>query len=302
MSSFFMFVIIISAKVIIQNIELNRNLSDYTSIEHSKNEKDDCITEIYYKEKLAIKRVCGSNSNKKCGRNVERELNMLADLSHPNIIKINSYDKFINNTITCFYMEMPYYEMDFLTRAEELRNSYINQQFEEELETVFQKMSKDILNALNYLHKQGKAHFDIKPENIVYSRNEDKYLLIDFDKSTKAKTKYGLHGTLQYFSPEMRSQTLYSPRKSDLFSFGATLVRCVGSFVAIPDLDQKKIVPCEHPFFNESHTPFTDEFMKFIAEFIKCDPNDRMTAQQALEHPFITGEPFAQSEKRQRIS
>eukprot|EP00834_Sanchytrium_tribonematis_P008122 NODE_866_length_3409_cov_0.418731.p2 type:complete len:313 gc:universal NODE_866_length_3409_cov_0.418731:3140-2202(-) len=280
----------------------------YSLIPEFNGYKKGCQTFIYKseEEQKALKRVC-STLNHECLRGVQQEIHYLTTLKHENIVSgtyLGVSSKPHYNEM-CYYFEMPFYNKDLFTIFDEFysapnrrENSLIFK-----FENVIKKMSRDILKALGYLHDKQVAHLDLKPENIVYSEKTDTYLLIDFDLSKSNTDARGPVGTPKYTSFEMylrenvelesggwkRDYLPYDPMKSDLFSFGALIaIYVMFLFTSVNyDFNADQQVDCEHSFFNQAHTPFTHEFMNFIARFIKCDPNKRMTAQQALEHSFL---------------
>ena len=76
------------------------------------------------------------------------------------------------------------------------------------------------LKALDYLHRQGVFHCDLKPQNILVTR-DGKVKLIDFDLATRGGSVLG--GTPSYFAPELLANlNSAAGASSDLFSLGAT--------------------------------------------------------------------------------
>jgi len=67
-------------------------------------------------------------------------------------------------------------------------------------------------NALTLLHDIGMVHFDIKPANMVYDKNNDILKIIDMESAYGAITKKDVTRTIQTLSREIRSTTFeYSP-------------------------------------------------------------------------------------------
>ena len=87
-------------------------------------------------------------------------------------------------------------------------------------------IGKQILLAIKYLHSQNVVHHDIKPDNIVFSKNLEKIKLIDFGLATKSfnytrkVTRIG--GNLRYICPEQIKNII--TKKSDIWSFGCLLL------------------------------------------------------------------------------
>ena len=69
------------------------------------------------------------------------------------------------------------------------------------------KILKDIGCELQKIHKNSGVHCDIKPENIMYNKNKNKWTLIDFDCCTCNNSETILNvivGTLGYMAPQWR--------------------------------------------------------------------------------------------------
>jgi serine/threonine protein kinase len=87
-----------------------------------------------------------------------------------------------------------------------------------------------MLEGLMQLHlKEGLAHRDIKPDNIVI-KDDLTLAYIDFAQATPANlTSHQVCGTEQYWPPEVRlasrfgEKSPYIPEKVDTFTFGMTL-------------------------------------------------------------------------------
>lgn len=92
------------------------------------------------------------------------------------------------------------------------------------------KLAKEMALAINELWKHHKIHRDIKPKNIMYDMQSNRYVLLDlgmvFDSTEETLTKYGiLPGTMGYFSPEQfdLSNKRDLDFRSDLFCLGIVL-------------------------------------------------------------------------------
>lgn len=106
-------------------------------------------------------------------------------------------------------------------------------------ETRAKRYIAQLLSALDYLHTEGCTHNDIKPSNILLSKN-DKAVLCDFGfaqrysfephtdtNSNTGKIKQPFMSTLswgtpEYLSPERVKSQLHDERLSDLWSLGVT--------------------------------------------------------------------------------
>lgn len=94
------------------------------------------------------------------------------------------------------------------------------------------RILKDIAGALNYVHQRKRVHNDIKPANILYSRDRGA-VLCDFGLSTRTNDAATNGGTPYYVPPEFIGQRLRgSP--SDVWALGVTMLYVLKK-IAFPD-------------------------------------------------------------------
>jgi len=152
------------------------------------------------------------------GRDVERELVMLAAASHPNIVQLKDHGM----TERYVWLTMPVYEG--VTLAERLRRGILDL---DEAHEVFVPIAR----ALDALHKAGLRHQDIKPENIFLATFAGRLHPILLDLGVAAEIEGGfVAGTLLYASPEQLSALSKAPDslnltgKMDTYCLAATLL------------------------------------------------------------------------------
>lgn len=101
-----------------------------------------------------------------------------------------------------------------------------------------------ILDAIEYLHKNGVAHLDLKLENIIIHDNIIKIIdlgeAVVYKINNKEHLHQGLNGTLQYMPPEMLERKLYRPDKIDIWSCGIILYNMVYNYMPWEEADIKK--------------------------------------------------------------
>jgi eukaryotic-like serine/threonine-protein kinase len=152
------------------------------------------------------------------GRNVERELVMLAAASHPHIVQLKDHGM----TAGYVWLTMPVYEGE--TLATRLQRGPLGL---EEAYDVFLPIAR----ALDALHKAGLRHQDIKPENIFLARFAGHLhpILLDLGVAAEREATF-VAGTILYASPEQLSalsssaETLRLSDKMDTYCLASTLL------------------------------------------------------------------------------
>jgi len=101
-----------------------------------------------------------------------------------------------------------------------------------------------VASALSHMHRRGVFHGDLKPHNIMLSKN-GQVKLIDFGTAwIRGQAKDRIQGTPQFMAPEQAIEKVVD-QKTDIYNFGATMYRMfTGRFVqgAIPKPgDERKV-------------------------------------------------------------
>lgn len=101
-----------------------------------------------------------------------------------------------------------------------------------ELVVVALRLLLDGLTALNTLNKAGILHRDLSPNNLLYSRDQQRWLVIDFDLArmksdfsdgSRFSRNADVVGTEGYIAPEVLNASIYST-EADAFSLGKTVL------------------------------------------------------------------------------
>uniref|UniRef100_A0A8C4RR01 Si:ch211-27e6.1 n=1 Tax=Erpetoichthys calabaricus TaxID=27687 RepID=A0A8C4RR01_ERPCA len=232
------------------------------------------------KQPFAIKII---ETKAKEGREVcESELNVLRRVSHRNIIQL--MEVFESH-------ERVYMVMELATGGELFDRIIAKGSFTERDATRVLQM---VLDSIKYLHSLGITHRDLKPENLLYYHPgvDSKILVTDFGLASSGN-KAGdwlmrtTCGTPEYIAPEILLRKPYT-NAVDAWALGViTYIMLSGSM----------------PFEEENRTRLYRMILKgrysfpwpnvsnlakdFITRLLTIDPNDRMTASQALKHPWI---------------
>ncbi|NWV03248.1 DAPK1 kinase, partial [Ptilonorhynchus violaceus] len=215
---------------------------------------------------------------------IEREVGILKEIRHPNVITL--HDVYENKTDVILILELVAGGelFDFLAEKESLT---------EEEATEF---LKQILNGVQYLHSLQIAHFDLKPENIMLlDRNVPKPRIKIIDFGLAHKIDFGnefknIFGTPEFVAPEIVN---YEPLglEADMWSIGViTYILLSGASPFLGETKQETLanVSAVNYEFEEEFFSNTSSLAKdFIRRLLVKDPKKRMTIQDSLLHPWI---------------
>uniref|UniRef100_A0A7S4RVJ3 Non-specific serine/threonine protein kinase n=1 Tax=Alexandrium monilatum TaxID=311494 RepID=A0A7S4RVJ3_9DINO len=147
-----------------------------------------------------------------------------------------------------------------------------------------------ILLAVNYIHQHGIVHRDLKLENFVYDKQDSNHLkLIDFGFSkmfnSSMKMKKAL-GTMLYIAPEVLAKSYTC--QCDLWSLGVmAFVLLADHFPFVGDAMHDNILEGKYDWRPQQWSTNSTEAADFVRSLLCVDPQKRLTAQAALEHPWI---------------
>ncbi|XP_004578491.2 serine/threonine-protein kinase PAK 6 [Ochotona princeps] len=165
---------------------------------------------------------------------------------------------------------------------------------EEQIATVCEA----VLQALAYLHAQGVIHRDIKSDSILLTL-DGRVKLSDFgfcaQISKDVPKRKSLVGTPYWMAPEVISRTLYAT-EVDVWSLGIMVIEMVDGeppyFSDSPVQAMKRLRDNPPPKLRNSHK-VSPVLRDFLERMLVRDPQERATAQELLDHPFLlqTGMP-----------
>ncbi|KHG25548.1 CDPK-related protein kinase [Gossypium arboreum] len=215
---------------------------------------------------------------------VRREVKILRALTgHSNLVKF--YDAFEDHDNVYIVME--------LCEGGELLDRILargGKYSEDDAKAVMVQ----ILNVVAFCHLQGVVHRDLKPENFLYISKEENSLLkaIDFGLSDFVRPDERLNdivGSAYYVAPEVLHRSYGT--EGDVWSIGViSYILLCGSrpFWARTESGIFRAVLKADPNFNEPPWPsLSPEAKDFVKRLLIKDPRKRMTAAQALCHPWI---------------
>ncbi|XP_054628569.1 coiled-coil domain-containing protein 180-like [Dunckerocampus dactyliophorus] len=177
-------------------------------------------------KKFAVKIINKKNfqSEGTATRNAQTEIEILQRIDHPCLIKTQDFYQ----TDDSFFIVL-----ELMEGGELFQRVKVGQLSESVAKLYFYQM----LQAVQYLHRNGIIHRDLKPENILLSSHEDRCLIkvTDFNQSRileEAVLMRTLCGTPSYLAPEVfthAATTGYS-LAVDAWSLGVLLFVCLGGY------------------------------------------------------------------------
>uniref|UniRef100_A0A9J7XSP5 non-specific serine/threonine protein kinase n=1 Tax=Cyprinus carpio carpio TaxID=630221 RepID=A0A9J7XSP5_CYPCA len=241
-------------------------------------------TGVEYAAKFIKKRQSRASRRGVRREEIEREVDILQELQHPNIITL--HDVYENRTDMVLILELVSGGelFDFLAQKESLSE-------EEATEFI-----KQILSGVQYLHSKKIAHFDLKPENIMLLDNNiqrPRIKLIDFGLAHRIKDGVefkNIFGTPEFVAPEIVNYEQLG-LEADMWSIGViTYILLSGASPFLGDSKQETLanISAVNFEFDEDFFGSTSELAKsFIRQLLVKDTRKRLKIQDALNHPWI---------------
>jgi len=207
----------------------------------------------------------------------ENEVHLIAKLRHPNIATL--YDAQLS-------AQPQYYTMEFV-EGERL-NDYIRHHRVSLAERI--EIIRTVALALDYAHRQGVVHRDIKPQNILVDADGQPHV-VDFgiathlglshahedDEASGETGTEGPVGTVGYISPEQLAGQRVD-RRADVFALGALLFHCVTGEPA--RLARRE--DCRLKILRERRVSRADDLACIIGRCVQTDPAARYDSCREL--------------------
>ena len=225
------------------------------------------------------------SAEKTSTENFKKEIQILFQLKHPLIIKIfcHSKDKNSNPIIITEFIENGSLDK-ILTKEQIYREQCRNIEIFNEMKQLI--IIYGISSAMNYIHKNGILHLDIKSANVLINKFFFP-ILCDFGLSDEMRNiEPGYRGTINYCSPEVIDGEKPS-EKSDVYSFGMLLyeikTRKIPFYGFAPyQIITEVLYKDYRPEFDATH-PIPDVYKNLIEKCWDKDPKKRPTFEQIIE-------------------
>lgn len=241
------------------------------------------------KKKVAIKKIfksCLVNEFQR--KQARQECELHCSLNHKNIVKALEWGEnkdeylLVLECISC-----PTYFKDKVdTNTRPIKN-----------EDKLKLYMSDTLNALVYLHSQGIVHGDIKLENMLLDADEEQegcvptVKLCDLglsrvlDKETKKSYMEFAVGSTSYMAPEIKANT-YVDEKIDMWALGVVLYKMAVAYKPT-QITGYKYGNGPIPFIKAHWKKLSPEIQDLVVKLLEFDPAKRISAQEAMQHPWF---------------
>mmetsp|Transcript_74817 Transcript_74817/g.165214 ORF Transcript_74817/g.165214 Transcript_74817/m.165214 type:complete len:322 (+) Transcript_74817:74-1039(+) len=158
-------------------------------------------------------------------------------------------------------------------------------------------LMKQICSPLAFMHKVHVCHRDLKPEHFLLARSGPldavPLKLIDFGLATSFTPGAKLTdcpGTVMYVAPEILTQS-YEPPACDLWSFGVVVFLMLSGVSPFDAETAKQVAKnvrkVNYSFSARSWEEVSQDGRAFIAALLQKDLAQRLTAAEALDHPWL---------------
>ena len=224
----------------------------------------------YRAMKIVNKKLSSSNN----------EIEILRKISHPNIV----------NIFEIFEDKKKYYIMSEFCDGGELFSAISEKGFFTELEA--NKLIKQILQTINYLHQNNIVHRDLKPENIMLMANGKDLKVIDFGTAIELPRKRKLTkfiGTAYYIAPEVISQNY--DEKCDIWSCGIILYILLCGYPPFNGRSNNDIYSAiQHSkllFNKDNWADVSKDAISLIKKMLEKNPKKRPSAEECLNDKWF---------------
>ncbi|XP_064867812.1 calcium/calmodulin-dependent protein kinase (CaM kinase) II beta 1 isoform X10 [Oncorhynchus nerka] len=215
---------------------------------------------------------------------LEREARICRLLKHSNIVRLHD----------SISEEGFHYLLFDLVTGGELFEDIVAREYYSEADASH--CIQQILEAVLHCHQMGVVHRDLKPENLLLASKckNAAVKLADFGLAIEVQGDqqawFGFAGTPGYLSPEVLRKEAYG-KPVDIWACGVILYILLVGYPPFWDEDQHKlyqqIKAGAYDFPSPEWDTVTPEAKNLINQMLTINPAKRITAQEALKHPWV---------------
>ncbi|XP_026176588.1 calcium/calmodulin-dependent protein kinase (CaM kinase) II beta 1 isoform X1 [Mastacembelus armatus] len=215
---------------------------------------------------------------------LEREARICRLLKHPNIVRLHD----------SISEEGFHYLLFDLVTGGELFEDIVAREYYSEADASH--CIHQILESVHHIHQHDIVHRDLKPENLLLASKckNAAVKLADFGLAIEVQGDqqawFGFAGTPGYLSPEVLRKEAYG-KPVDIWACGVILYILLVGYPPFWDEDQHKlyqqIKAGAYDFPSPEWDTVTPEAKNLINQMLTINPAKRITAQEALKHPWV---------------
>nr|XP_015833952.1 PREDICTED: calcium/calmodulin-dependent protein kinase type II alpha chain isoform X15 [Tribolium castaneum] len=223
---------------------------------------------------------------------LEREARICRKLQHPNIVS-SEHVQLVRLHDSIQEENFHYLVFDLVTGGE-LFEDIVAREFYSEADASH--CIQQILESVNHCHQNGVVHRDLKPENLLLASKAKgaAVKLADFGLAIEVQGEqqawFGFAGTPGYLSPEVLKKEPYG-KPVDIWACGVILYILLVGYPPFWDEDQHRlyaqIKAGAYDYPSPEWDTVTPEAKNLINQMLTVNPGKRITASEALKHPWI---------------
>lgn len=235
---------------------------------------------------VAVKAVEMRKLNKKLQQNLQVEISIMQEHRHPNLVKLHAVERGAGD-------QHVYLVMEFCSGGD--LAGFLKKRGGSVPESTARYFMKHIATGIAYLQSQNLIHRDLKPHNLLLSKDSTNAVvkIADFgfarmiEPSTLADT---MCGSPLYMAPEVLSSQKYD-LKADLWSSGTILFQMItgkppyhgDNYIHLLDNIKKK----KWSLPDHCAKVISNECKDLLSGLLQKDPNSRISANDCMEHSFL---------------
>lgn len=213
---------------------------------------------------------------------LRREIAVMKNLKHEHVVNLKEVMVSSNRI---------YLVMELIEGGELVAKLKAEKQFDED---VARRYFQQLVFGLDYCHRQGIAHRDLKPQNLLLDKN-DNIKIADFglanmqDANANTASLMTACGSPQYVAPEVLSESGYNGHLADVWSCGIILYYMLAGTLPFNDTNQNGLFMKIQRGQYRMSSAFSDEAKDLISKILVVDPTKRITLDEIQKHEWFLG-------------